>query len=92
MYIRITRGRLDPAKYDDWARINPDVASVVKTLPGCQGFIGAGDRESGKTVAVSTWDTADHAGISRDALGEVLTRLLSTGIELDAPEIYEARN
>jgi hypothetical protein len=89
MYIRITRGRLDPAKYDEWARINPEVAAVVRTLPGCQSFIGAGDRESGKTVAVSTWDTADHAGASRDALGEVLPRLLATGIQLEAPEIYE---
>jgi hypothetical protein len=89
MYIRITRGRLDPAKYDEWEHVDQDVAAVVRTLPGCQNFIGAGDRESGRTVAITTWDTADHARVSRDALGDVLTRLLATGVHLEAPEIYE---
>jgi quinol monooxygenase YgiN len=90
MYIRVTRGQLDPARYAEFARINQEVAAVVKTLPGCQSFIGAGDRAAGKTIAVSTWDTAEHAGVSRDALGDVQIRLLATGIQLEPPEIYEA--
>jgi hypothetical protein len=48
------------------------------------------ERSTGKIIAISTWDTAEHAAVSRDALGEVLGRLLAIGTQMDPPEIYEA--
>jgi hypothetical protein len=49
-----------------------------------------GDHTSGKIIAVSTWDTEEHARFSRDALGDVQRRVLAAGVELDPAELYEA--
>jgi quinol monooxygenase YgiN len=47
MYIRVTRGWLEPAKYDEMARIVPDLTATIRRLPGCQGFQPGGDRAAG---------------------------------------------
>jgi Antibiotic biosynthesis monooxygenase len=84
------RGWLEPAKYDEMARIVPDLAAAIRRLPGCQGFQPGGDRTAGRIIAVSTWDTEAHAQWARDALGEVQCRVEATGVRLDPSEIYEA--
>ena len=89
MYIRVTRGWLEPAKYDEMARIVPDLTAAIRRLRGCQGFHPGGDRAAGRIVAVSIWDTAEHARWAREALGEVQRRVEATGVRLDPPEIYE---
>jgi quinol monooxygenase YgiN len=90
MYIRVSRGRVDPVKYEDVVRLGQDIAAAVARLPGCQSYQGGGDRAMGKIISVSTWDTEEHARFSRDALGDLLSRLQATGVQLDPPEIYEA--
>ena len=90
MYIRVTRGRFDPAKYDEMRRLSQDVDAAVQRLPGCQGVHTGGDRTAGRLIAVSTWDSEEHARFSRDALGDVVARLQSLGGQLEPPEIYES--
>jgi hypothetical protein len=91
VYIRVTRGRLaDPAKYDDLVGMHQAIRDAITRLPGCQSYQSGGDRAAGTTIAVSTWDTAEHAQFSRSATGEVLVRLQAIGLQLDPPEIYEA--
>jgi hypothetical protein len=58
MYGRVTRGRMDPARFDAARQGVADTAATVKQLPGCQSFMIGGDRASGRIVAISTWDTA----------------------------------
>lgn len=89
LHLRITRGRFESATYDAFVRLSQDIASAVQRLPGCRSYHGGLDRAAGRLVAVSTWDRADQARFSRDALGDVLTRTLALGAQLEPPEIYE---
>ena len=89
VHLRVTRGRFEPATYDEFVRLSQDIATAVRRLPGCRSYHGGLDRAAGRLVAVSTWDRADQARFSRDALGEVLTRTLALGAQLEPPEFYE---
>jgi quinol monooxygenase YgiN len=90
MYIRVTRGRFDPAKYDEFSRLSQEVNLAVQRLPGCRSLHSGGDRAAGRLIAVSTWDSEEQARFSRDALGDVIARLQSLGGQLEPPEIYES--
>jgi len=90
MYVRITRGRIDPSRYDEMSQLVPAVAASVRRQPGCQSYLQGGDRDGGKIIAISTWDTKEHAALDRmTALKDVMPRVLATGAQLDQPEIYE---
>jgi hypothetical protein len=91
MFVRVTRGHLDPAKFDEVQGITPDIAAAIRALPGCQSHVNAGDRAAGTTITVTTWATEEHARFSRtDALAGLMSRLQTTGIHLELPEIYES--
>lgn len=91
MYIRVTRGHLDPTRYDDLVGMIQDIITAITALPGCQNVQNGGDRTSGNTIALTTWDTEEHARLSRDtALAAIMPRLQAIGLQLDPPEIYES--
>ena len=91
MFVRVTRGRLDPAKFDQLPAIMPEIAAAIRALPGCQSYVNAGDRVAGTTITVTTWDTGEHARFSRnEALAGPMARLSALGTQLDPPEIYES--
>jgi len=92
MYLRITRGRFDPARYDELLPLSREVSAAVLALPGCQSIHTGLDRTAGRLGAVSTWDTVEHANYSREAagaLGDVVRRTQAIGVQLEPPEIYE---
>ena len=90
MWMRVTRGRVDTTKADEaLMQLAQDVAAAIKRLPGCQSYVGGGDRASGQTIAVSTWDTEEHARFSRDALGDIPSRMQALGGQVDQPEFFE---
>jgi hypothetical protein len=90
MYMRVVRGRFDPAKIDQVAgQLAQELAAAVKRMPGNQSFIGGRDRATGQAITVSTWDTEEHARYSPDALGDVMSRLRTLGLQGDPPEIFE---
>jgi hypothetical protein len=88
-YLRLTRGRFQPATYDQLVVLARDLAAAMRRLPGHRGFHGGIDRAAGTLVVVSTWDGAEHARFSRDALGDALARGQALGVQLEPPEIYE---
>ena len=88
-YLRLTRGRFEPATYDELVALARDLAAAMRRLPGHRGYHGAVDRAAGTLVVVSTWDRAEHARFSRDALGDALARGQALGVQLEPPEIYE---
>ncbi len=55
MYMRVTRGRHDPSKFDEISKLRPDLVAAVERQPGFQSYLTGADRASGRTVAVSTW-------------------------------------
>ena len=90
MYLRVTRGRWDPAKHDELARLVPEALAAIRQLPGCQDARNGVERSTGRTVTVSTFDTLEHAQFPRESLGEPLARLQAAGWLGETPEIYEA--
>jgi hypothetical protein len=91
MYVRVTRGRLDPARWDELPGITPSIAAAIRALPGYRSYVGGGDRAAGMTITVTTWDTEEHARFSRnELLSELVSRLQALGVQMDPPEIYEA--
>jgi hypothetical protein len=92
MYIRLTRGQMDPAKWDELAVLAPEIAAARTSQPGCRSCASAGDRGTGKTITVTTWDTEEQTrGLVRDAvLADLMPRLHAAGVQLDPPEIYES--
>ncbi len=89
MYLRITRARFDPARYDDVVPLAREVTAAVQQLPGFQHYHGGIDRTAGTVAAVSVWDTEEHARFSRDSLGDVISRTQAAGVQFEPPEIYE---
>jgi quinol monooxygenase YgiN len=89
MYLRLTRGQVDPSKADAAQQAAAAVIAAVKALPGCQGVQSGADPETGRTIAVSTFDTREHASFSRERIAEPFQALLALGYIPQDPEIYE---
>jgi len=80
---------VDPGRYDELLVVAPDVIAAITRLPGYQQIVAGGDRTDGRTIAVSTFDTEEHARFSRDALSDVMSKLQAVGAQLDPPDIFE---
>ncbi len=92
MYMRVTRGRWpDPATLDTEAgrQVLQDQIAAVTRLPGNQSYVTGLDGASGWAIAVSTWDTEEHARFSLDAVGDVPSRLQALGLQLEPSEFFE---
>ena len=93
MYLRITRGRFDPARSDELMPLIQEVDAAVQAMPGCQSVHSAVDRTGGRVAVVSRWDTLEQASFSRDTdarTAEVVSRIQAIGAQIEPPEIYEA--
>jgi hypothetical protein len=89
VYVRLTRGRFNPDTEADVQRITEEVAALACRLPGFQTYRGGFDRSAGRLVAITTWDSAEHATGLRDAIPETVARLLGLGVQLEPAEIYQ---
>lgn len=89
MYLRITRGRFDPARADEFIALAADTDAALRRLPGFQSAIHAVDRRGGRSAIVTTWDTEEHARVDRAALAGIVARVQALGVQLEAAEIYE---
>ncbi len=90
MYMRVTRGRVDPARIDEaFNQIGQDVAAASRRQPGHQSWMSGVDHVSGRLITVSTWDTEEHARYSLAALGDLPSRLQAAGVQVDPPEVFE---
>ncbi len=89
MFVRISRLRFDPEKYDEVMAIVRDVPELMREQPGFVGYFAAAERTAGTILAISTWKTEVQAWVSRAVLGDIVPRMQALGVELDAPEVYE---
>jgi hypothetical protein len=89
MYLRITRGQADTANIEAVTQAVPAVLAAIRALPGCLDARSGIDRDSGRSVAVTSWDTLEHAQFVREQLGAPLERLVAAGWQAEPPEIYE---
>jgi hypothetical protein len=89
VYLRLTRGRFDPARFDQLQRFAEQVVAAVQRLPGFQHFYGGVDRAAGTFVVVTLHDSEAHARFPREFVGDVIARMQVVGVELEPPVVYE---
>ena len=92
MHVRITRARFEMGLYDELVRISQELATAFQRQPGFQGCYNGLSRDTGVVVSVSLWDTEEHAQLDRAALGDLIVRIQSVGVQMesaDVAEIYE---
>ena len=89
MYLRLTRARFDPALADQVVPLASAVRAAMRRLPGPQHNHQSIDRAAGTVAAVSVWDSEEHAGFAREALGDPISGLRALGVQFEPPEIYE---
>ena len=93
MYLRITHGQYaDPATLESEAgtQLWQELSAHVRGLPGNQSYTGGQDRASGRTIAISVWDTEEHAK-SLSGTSEFVSRLQVLGMRIEPSEFYEVR-
>jgi len=89
MYVRVTRGQIDPARFDEIAKLGQEIAAAIRQLPGNQSYVAGIDRASGQAHSVSTWDTEENARADRLAGSDLVSRIQALGVQLDPPEFFE---
>jgi heme-degrading monooxygenase HmoA len=69
MYVRTTELRGDPSKIDDGLRlVREEVYPAVTAMDGCKGMSLLVDRETGRCVATTSWESEDAMRASADAV------------------------
>ena len=89
MYIRVSRARFDPARSDEIRPILDEIVAIGQRQPGLQSYYHGADRMAGTAVAVTVWDTEEHARFDRAVLGDIVTRLQALGVQMEPADIYE---
>lgn len=69
MYARSTTVHADPSRIDDGiAYIRDEVMPAVQSMPGCMGLSMLCDRDSGRCIITTSWDSDESMSASRDAV------------------------
>jgi hypothetical protein len=90
MYVRVTPLSFDPTREQEFIRFNEEhLIPAVRQLPGFHRYIGAGDRTTGRGVAITEWDDLQHAQVLRNALGGLVQEVADLGVHLEDPQVYE---
>jgi hypothetical protein len=88
-YMRVTRSRVDPSRVDEANKVLPDIIAGIKQLPGFQSIVVGGDRTTGEAIAVSMFDTEEHARWTANPNTDNASRLRAAGVQMSAPEYFE---
>jgi len=87
-YLRVTHITFDPANADESVRLSRAVIQAMRGQPGFQDIRAGMDRESGKGIAVTTFDTREHANLDRQQLGDAVRQSMSA-LQYAPPVILE---
>lgn len=85
----MSRGRFDPARYDQIVPILQEIATTMSGLPGFHKYHVGVDGAAGRIAAVTDRDTRAHGEFSRAVLGDSMHRLQALGVELEPAEVYD---
>ena len=95
MIVRINRARFDPASADRLRDMldgfQETLVPALRRLPGFRTYQSGLDAASGSMVAVSTWDTAEHAA-AVGTLPEMVAQaaaLRAAGVAFEPPVHHE---
>ena len=69
MYARSTTVQADPQRIDQGiAHVRDQVMPAVQTMPGCMGLSMLCDRDSGRCIVTTSWDSEESMSASREAV------------------------
>ena len=87
--MRITHGTFDLAREADIQKmVDEQLIPELKSRPGFQAYYGGVDRAAGTLVAVTVWDTLEHATAVEASRAPMTAGL---GMELEDARIFEVR-
>jgi quinol monooxygenase YgiN len=68
MYARVSTAQIKPDRWDEAIRATEDIiVPAAKKQKGFKGYLGLGDRVTGKSIVVTFWETeADRQASSQD--------------------------
>ena len=77
MYARSTTVHADPQRMDDGiAYVRDEVMPAVQTMPGCMGLSMLCDRQSGRCIVTTSWDSEEAMSASREAVRAMRDRAI----------------
>ena len=69
MYARSTTVHADPQRIDEGiATIRDDIMPAVQSMPGCMGVSMLIDRQSGRCIVTTSWDSEESMSASREGV------------------------
>ncbi len=88
MYARSTTIQADPQRMDEGiAYIRDEVMPAVQSMPGCMGLSMLCDRDSGRCIVTTSWDSEESMSASRDAVRAMRERSVDVmGGQFDVQE------
>ena len=79
MHARVTTIQGAPGKVDDVARqVQEQTLPQLQKLEGFQGFVALGDRQSGKLLGVSFWESEEALRANEQAVSDVRSKAAET--------------
>jgi hypothetical protein len=91
VHVRITRGSFDPGRFNEVNALREAVLQSVQSLPSFQRYTAAADRETGRLVSISYWESSDTANFPREAHGDLVSQVQQAGLALESTEVYEVQ-
>jgi quinol monooxygenase YgiN len=92
MHARVVSNQIQPGKMDEWLAIVRDsIVPALKEQDGFQGFVALVDREHGKSIGYSMWDSASDLAAGETS-GNYQQQIAKLGDVLAAPparDVYE---
>ena len=80
MHARVTTLQMEPRRVDEVAdRLRSEDIPAIQELDGFKGMTVLTDRQSGKTIAVSFWESEEAMQASEDAVRSARDRAAKTG-------------
>lgn len=93
MYARVTPSHLaDPSKREEALRlIDEQIVPALRQMPGFRGYLALGDQATGRSLAITLWETQEQAETFRASEGvrELLAEAEAMGFTFETPQTYE---
>jgi hypothetical protein len=90
MIVRIAFGTYDPSREEEIRRWGEEqFVPALRELPGFTGYHGGFDREAGRIVGVSVWETREQANVLRERAKPVIEQLAALGVYLEPAQTFE---
>ncbi len=79
MYARSTTMTADPQRMDDGIRlVRDEIMPALQGMPGCAGLSMLVDRESGRCIVTSSWDSQEAMAATGDRVQDMRQRVMDT--------------